>query len=49
MITKLKYVGVPIDDLIDVYTLYICSIVEYCSVAFHSRLTTADSDKLERI
>ena len=49
MITKLKYVGVPIDDLIDVYTLYIRSIVEYCSVAFHSRLTTADSDKLERI
>ena len=49
MITKLKYVGVKTEDLIDIYILYIRSVVEYCSVAYHSRLTQADSDKLERI
>ena len=49
MITKLKYVGVKTEDLIDIYKLYIRSVVEYCSVAYHSRLTQADSDKLERI
>ena len=37
------------EDLLDIYALYIRSVVEYCSVAFHSRLTQADSDKLERI
>ena len=49
MITKLKYVGVKTEDLIDVYILYIRSITEYCSVAFHSSLTVELSDKLERI
>ena len=32
MLTKLKYVGVKIEDLLDIYTLYIRSITEYCSV-----------------
>jgi hypothetical protein len=49
MITKLKYVGVKTEDLIDIYILYIRSVIEYCSVAYHSRLTQADSDKLERV
>ena len=49
MITKLKYVGVQIEDLLDIYALYIRSITEYCSVAFHSSLTLAQRDKLERI
>jgi hypothetical protein len=49
MLTKLKYVGVRIEDLIDIYILYIRSVAEYCSVAFHSSLTQADGDKLERI
>ena len=49
MITKLKYVGVNIDDLLDIYILYIRSITEYCSVVFHSSLTTELSSKLERI
>ena len=39
MITKLKYVGVKIEDLIDVYVLYIRSLTEYCSVAFHPSLS----------
>ena len=49
MITKLKYVGVSIDDLLDIYILYIRSVTEYCSVVFHSSLTTELSNKLERI
>ena len=49
MITKLKYVGVQTEDLLDVYKLYIRSITEYCSVAFHSSLTVEQSDKIERI
>jgi hypothetical protein len=49
MITKLKYVGVSKDDLIDIYILFIRSVTEYCAVVFHSRLTQHDSMKLERI
>ena len=49
LLTKLKYVGVKIEDLIEVYILYIRSLTEYFSVVFHSRLTVEDSDSLERI
>ena len=49
MITKLRYVGVCTEDLIDIYKLYIRSVMEYCSVNFHSRLTQEQTDKLERI
>ena len=49
MLTKLKYVGVGMEDLIDVYKLFIRSCLEYCSVAFHSSLTVDQTEKLERI
>ena len=49
MLTKLRYVGTKIEDLVEIYILYIRSITEYCSVAYHSSLTVAQSDKLERI
>ena len=49
MLTKLKYVGVSIEDLIDIYILFIRSLTEYCSVAYHSSLTIEESNKLERI
>ena len=49
MITKLKYVGVSTEDLLDIYILYIRSIAEYCSTVFHSSLTVEQSEKLERI
>ena len=49
MITKLKYVGVGTDDLMDIYKLYIRSIVEYCSVVWHSSLTEELSRKLEMV
>ena len=49
MLTKLKYVGIRIEDLIDIYILYIRSLTEYCSVSFHSSLTLEQSNKIERI
>ena len=49
MITKLKFVGVPIIDLIDVYTLFVRSLLEYCCVTWHSSLTIAQADDIERV
>ena len=49
ILTKLKYVGVSIEDLLDVYVLFIRSIVEYCSVVWHSRLTIELTNVLERV
>ena len=49
LITKLKYVGVCVEDLLDIYILFIRSITEYCAVVFHSSLTQQQSNKLEAI
>ena len=49
LITKLKYVGVKRDDLLDIYILFIRSVTEYCAVVFHSSLTQEDNRKLEQI
>ena len=49
MLTKLKYAGTSIEDLIEIYILFIRSVTEYCSVAFHSSLTLEESNKLERV
>ena len=49
MLTKLKYVGVSTEDLIDIYILYIRSILEYCAVVWHSRLTVELINSLERV
>ena len=49
MLTRLKYVGVNTEDLLDVYKLFIRSVIEYCSVVYHSRLTEEQSNKIERI
>ena len=49
MLTKLKYVGVCQSDLIDVYKLFIRSLLEYCSIVWHSRLTEEDMRVLERV
>ena len=49
MITKLKYVGVCTEDLLDIYILFIRSVTEYCVAAFHSSLTQEQSDKIEKI
>ena len=49
MLTKLKYVGVCTEDLIDIYVLFIKSIVEYCAVVWHSSLTVELVGNLERV
>jgi hypothetical protein len=49
MLTKLRYVGVPMDDLITVYILYVRSLLEYCSVVWHSTLTVEQSQNLESV
>jgi hypothetical protein len=49
MISKLKYVGVPTEDLIQIYSMFIRSIAEYCTTVFHSSLTQKLSNKLESI
>ena len=49
LLTKLKYVGVSTEDLLDIYVLFIRSCAEYCCVAFHSSLTLEQSRSIERI
>ena len=49
MLTKLRYVGVSTEDLIEIYILFIRSVTEYCAVAFHSSLTVAQATDIERI
>ena len=49
MTTKLKYVGIPFQDLIELYCVYISSLTEYCSTVFHSSLTLRLQNKLKTI
>jgi hypothetical protein len=49
MLSKLKYVGVEVEELINIYTLFIRSKTEYCSTVFHSSLSERLSDKIEAI
>ena len=49
MLTKLKYAGVKTQDLTNIYVLYIRSVLEYCSVLWHSTLTVAQSQAIERV
>ena len=49
MITKLKYVGIPTEDLLDIYIMYIRSRLEYCAVVWHSTLTVEQSNDIERV
>ena len=49
ILTKLKYVGVPIQDLIELYCTFVRSLTEYCSTAFHSSLSLHLSNKIEAI
>ena len=47
--SRLKYVGAPTEDLIQIYCTFIRSLTEYCSTAFHSSLTLRLSEKIEHI
>ena len=49
MLSKLKYVGVSTEDLIEIYTLFIRSRAEYLSVVWHSSLTAQQTNKIENI
>ena len=49
MLTKLKYAVVTIEDLIEIYCLFVRSCAEYCSVVFHSSLTQEQTKKIENI
>ena len=49
MLTKLKYAGVSMKDLVETYALFIRSRAEYVSVAFHSSLTKRQERAIERI
>ena len=48
MLTKLRYAGVPTEDLITIYKLHIRSCLEYNAVSFHSSLTSQQAAALER-
>ena len=49
MLSKLKYVGVHIEDLLEIYKLFIRSRAEYMSVLWHGNLTLAQEQKVENI
>ena len=49
MLSKLKYSGVSVEDLTDIYRLFIRSRAEYCSVAFASSLTLQQVNKITNI
>ena len=48
MLTKLRYAGVNVDDLITIYKTFIRSTLEYNSVVFHSSLHSQQEEALER-
>jgi hypothetical protein len=49
MLTKLKYVGVPTEDLLKMYILYVRSLLEYCSVVCYSTLTLEQDKNLKNV
>ena len=49
MLSKLKYAGISRSDLLTVYKLFIRSVLEYCSVSFHTSLTNDQSRKIEGV
>ena len=49
ILKRLKKQGANLEDLIDIYSLFIRSCAEYCSVAFHPSLINKQSKKIENI
>ena len=49
MLSKLKYAGIPLDDLVTIYKLFIRSVTEYSSVVYHTSLTIELTRKIECI
>ena len=49
MLSKLKYVWVPIEDWIEIYCLIIRSTAEYCLAVFRTSLTVEQERKISYI
>ena len=49
MLTKLKYAGIGDLEIVNIYILYIRSVLEYCSVVCHSTLTEEPTQTIERV
>ena len=49
MLRRLKEFGLAEKDLIEIYTLFIRSRLEYCAPAWNASLTQGDKDEIERI
>ena len=47
-LSKLRYAGIGRRELIHNYKQFVRTALEYCSVAYHSSLTEAQSNTLER-
>ena len=47
--SQVKYVGVSIEDLVEIYCLFICSTAEYCSAVCATSLTVKQERKLSNI
>jgi hypothetical protein len=49
LLTKLKYAGSNIADLISIYVTFIRCVLEYCCVVWHSSLSNYQSNCIERV
>ena len=49
MLTKLKYAGLSQEKLLHIYSLFVRSHTEYCSVAWHDSLTQEQTNAIERL
>ena len=49
MLQKLYGFDLPTDEMLNIYTLYIRSLVEYCCVVWHSSITEEDCASIERV
>ena len=49
MLSKLKYAGVPTEKLLHIYSLFVRSKTEFCSVAWHDNLSIDQQKSIERL
>ena len=48
LLTRLKYAGPEIPELVRIYTTFIRCLLEYCCVVWHSSLTLAQKECKKR-
>ena len=49
ILTKLKYAGLSRTKLVHIFSLFVRSYTEYCSVAWHDSLTQQQTNAIERL